>query len=142
MITAKQAMGNPELMIKYKDRFKNIEIFLHPWYHVFMKYPYLYREFSDRYNDMYEWTIAFALGQDPTLVSDLKDYLHKIDKKSVDWLLENCPELSLCMKHRDNPDKIETAHYILFPHKLNNLNNEEKREMGKKVIEFLKEEKA
>ena len=169
MITAKHALKNPGLMIKHKDDLKGVEIFNLPWYRVFEKHPYLYREFSDRFDEMDWLDIAYALRSDPTLVLDLKnqisglsgreishavrnnpalvlflkDYLYKINGREVDfWLSGISPELSLCIKHRNNPDKVEAAYYVLFPHKLNSLNNEEKREIGKRIIELLQEEKA
>ena len=167
MITVKQAMETPELMIKHKDDLKNERIFEDPWYWVFWKHPYLYREFSDRFDKMDGWDVAYALRDDPTLISDLKDYLHKMDradishalrdnptlipyfkdylhkiqKKDVGWVLLECPELFLCLKHKDNPDKAEAAYYITFPHRLDDLNKEEKREMVKRIIELLREEK-
>jgi hypothetical protein len=148
MITVGQAMENPELVIKHKDKFKNIKLFEEPWYVVFQKYPYLYREFPDKFNEMIGSDIACAVGYDPTMILDLKEYLHKMGiwdamgRRDIDWVMDHRPEMSLCMKYREYPDKVEAAYYITFPHELNNLNNEEKREMGKKVIEFLKEEKA
>ena len=167
MITVKQVLVNPEVMIKHKDNLKNIQIFLPPWYGVFRQYPYLYREFSDRFDEMDWLDIACALRDDPTLISDLKNhlcnldgwgvfhavrcdptltlifkyYLHKMGGLASEWLEDHCPELSLCIKHKDDPDKVEAAYYVLFPHKLDDLNNEEKREAGKKIIELLREEK-
>ena len=167
MITSGQAMKNPELMIKYKDRFKNVGIFKDPWRWVFHRHPYLYREFSDRFDEMGGPVVACALRDDPTLISDLKNhlcnldgwgvfhavrcdptltlifkyYLHKMGGLASEWLEDHCPELSLCIKYRDDPDKVEAAYYVLFPHKLDDLNNEEKREAGKKIIELLREEK-
>ena len=167
MIDWKEAGENPELMIKHKDDLKDVEIFNFPWYLVFHKYPYLYREFSDRFDEIDGWNISRALMNDPTLISDLKDYLHKMDRMDIsltlrevpalvlglkeylhkmdrwttDHMLENCPELSLCIKYGDDPDKLEAAYYITFPHKLDNLNKEEKREMSKRIMELLREEK-
>jgi hypothetical protein len=167
MITPKEAMESPELMIKHKDMFKNIKIFRYPWHDVFHRHPHLYREFSDRFDEMTRAGIYIALRDDPTLVSDLKDhlhiligidiasavrevpalvlglknYLHKIDEEHLNWLSDYLPGLSLCLKYKDDPDKVEAAYYIGHPHKLDNLNKEEKREIGKKIIEFLKEEK-
>ena len=168
MITVKQAMENPELMIKHRDKFKNIEIFKDPWYIVFWKHPYLYREFPDRFDEMDGWDVSRALMMDPTLISDLKDYLykmdrmdiaytlrdaptlvlvlkdylHKMDRWTTDYLLEGRPGLSLCLKYRYDPDKLEAAYYVGYPHELINLNNEEKREMSKRIMELLREEKA
>ena len=168
MISWKEALENPELMINHKDDIKDEKIFDFPWYKIFHKYPYLYREFSDRFDEMGGWDVSRALRSDPTLISDLKDYLHKMDggavgwvvrevpalvpdlkeylhkpsKIIVDWLMRFRPELSLCMKYRDNPDKVEAACYVLFPHRLDDLNKEEKREMAKRIIELLKEEKV
>ena len=168
MITVKQALKNPELMIKYKDRFKNIKVFKNPWLWVFINHPHLYREFSDRFDEMDGVGVTFALRDDPTLAPDLKDYLykmsgtdiaatlgdtptlvldfkdhlHKIERWNVVGLLEVHPKLSLCMKYRDHPDKIEALHYVGHPHESDNLNKEEKREMGKKIIELLQEEKT
>jgi tRNA-dihydrouridine synthase len=142
MITAKQAMENPELMIKHKASLKDEEIFEEPWCDVFQKYPYLYREFSDRFDEMDGMDIACALGDDPTLVLDLKNHLHKMSEEHLNWVLYPHPKLSLCMKYREYPDKAEAAYYITFPHELDNLNDEEKREMSKKIMELLGEEKA
>ena len=168
MITAKQVLKNPGLIIKYKDMFKNVEIFKEPWYWVFEKHPYLYREFSDRLDEVGNWDIRDALGHDPTLaldfkdhlhkldmtdishavrdapalVLDFKDYLHKLDKIYVSWLLRECPELSLCIKYKDDPNKVEAAYYITFPHELINMNKEEKREMSKRIMELLREERV
>jgi hypothetical protein len=142
MITAKQARETPELMIKHKEDLKNIKIFEVPWYRVFWRYPYLYREFSDRFDEMVGWDVSRALTNDPTLVLDLKNYLHKMDKIDIDWVLEDRPEMSLCMKYRDDVDRIDAAYYITFPHELDGLDKEEKRKMGKKIIEFLREEKT
>ena len=141
MITWKEALENPELMIKYKDDLKDVKIFDPPWYLVFEGYPCLYREFSDRFDEMDGEDVSYALRDDPTLVSDLKEYLYKIERWSVTWLLRRCPELSLCIKYRDYPDKAEAAYYVLFPHELDNLNKKEKREIGKRIMEFLGEEK-
>ena len=167
MIAWEKACKDPELMIKHKDDLKDVEIFGDPWYRVFEKYPYLYREFSDRFDEMFGWDIYHALMNDPTLISDLKDYLHKMDGADVGWVvrddptlildlkdylhkmerwdvvgvLEIHPELSLCIKYRDYPDKAEAAYYVLFPHELDNLNKKEKREMGKRIIDILREEK-
>jgi hypothetical protein len=138
MFTWKEARENPELMIKYKDDLKDVEIFKDPWTWVFINHPHLYREFLDRAEEMGEWEIHNALFTDPTLVLDLKEYLYRLDEEHANW---NLTEVSLCLKHRDNPDKFEAAYYITFPYKLDNLNNEEKREMGKRIIELLKEEK-
>ena len=142
MLSIKQAMENPELMIKYKDRFKNVEIFLHPWYVVFRKHPYLYREFSDRFDEMDGSDIACALRDDPTLVLDLRDYLHKIGGEDIKWLSWNCPEMSLCMEYRGDLDKVEAAYYITFPRKLDDLNNKEKRKILKKTLGLLRGEKV
>ena len=168
MITVKQAMENPELMIKYKEYLKNVEIFKEPWYDVFWKHPYLYREFSDRFDEMGGEDIYCALVDDPTLISDLKDYLHKmgglgvacvlrdaptlildlknqlhkIERWSATWLLRRCPKLSLCLKYLNDPDKVEAAYYIGYPHKLDDLNKEEKREMSERIMELLREEKV
>ena len=168
MITWKEAYENPELMIKYKDDLKDVGIFKNPWYAIFRRHPYLYREFSDRFDEMGGWDIRIALGRDPTLVLDLKnhlykldrvdmslilrevpalaldlkDYLHKLNETDDSWLSDYLPGLSLCLKYRDYPDRAEVAYYVGYPHELNNLNKEEKREMGKRIIEFLKEEKA
>ena len=167
MITYNEALENPELMIKYKDDLKNIEIFGGPWYWVFWKHPYLYREFLYRCDEMSSVDISCALKYDPTLVSDLEDYLHKMgginiayalkhsptltpdlknylykmDKTDSGWLLGFCPELSLCIKYKDDPNRIGAACYVTFPHKLDNLNKEEKREMSKRIMELLREEK-
>ena len=167
MIAVNHALKNPGLMIKHKDDLKDVEIFGYPWYHVFERHPYLYREFSDRFDEMSEWNIFRALTNDPTLILNLKDYLHKmgetdtsltlreapaltpgmeeylhkIDGWAMGHLLGSHPELSLCIKHRNNPDKVEAAYYITFPHELNNINKEEKREMSKRIIELLREEK-
>ena len=141
MITVKQAMEDPELMIKYKEELKDIEIFKDPWYAIFRRHPYLYREFSDRFDETDGWDVSCALRDDPAMILDLKNHLHKMDRFDTYWLSTNCPNLSLCMKHIDNPDKIETAYYIGYPHELNNLNKEERRKMGKKIIEFLRGEK-
>ena len=169
MIAVNHALKNPGLMIKHKDDLKDVEIFGYPWRSVFSKYPYLYREFSDRFDDMHYMNIAYVLGDDPTLFLELKnrisrmcgreishtvrnspalvlvlkDYLYKMRGSDIDlWLSGVSPELSLCIKHRNNPDKVEAAYYVLFPHKLNGLDKEEKREMGKRIIELLREEKA
>ena len=168
MITPEEAYENPELMIKYKDDLKDINIFRHPWYAIFRRYPYLYREFSDRFDELGGVGVSFALMNDLTLISDLKDYLHKmcgwdisnvvrngpilildlrdylhkLDDMEADWLLKGRPEVSLCLKHRNNPDKVEAAYYVPFPRKLDGLDNEEKREMSERIIELLKEEKA
>ena len=168
MITAKQAMENPGLMIRYKEYLKNVEIFRYSWYDVFQKYPYLYREFSYRFDEMDEIDVAFALINDPTLVSDLKNHLHnlsgwgvshavkavpalvldlknhlhKIRGSDINWLGGHRPELSLCMKYREYPDKAEAAYYIGYPHKLDGLGKEEKREMSERILELLKEEKT
>ena len=142
MITAKQAMENPELMIKHKASLKNIKIFKEPWYGVFQKYPYLYREFSDRVDETGGWDISCALRDNPTMILDLKDHLYKLDKMNVGWILYYHPELSLCMKYRNDLDKFEAAYYILFPNKLDDLNREEKREMSKRIMEILREEKV
>ena len=167
MITVKQAMENPELMIKHRDKFKNIEIFKDPWYIVFWKHPYLYREFPDRFDEMDGWDVSRALMMDPTLISDLKDYLHKMcgreishivrngptlildlknhlykmSRQDIDFWLDDSPELSLCIKHKDDPDKVEAAYYILFPDRLISTNKEEKREIAKRIMEILREEK-
>jgi hypothetical protein len=142
MITPGEARENPELMIKYKEDLKNIKIFEAPWYRVFWRYPYLYREFPDRFDEMDGTDISHALRDDPTLVLDLKNYLHKMDKIDIDWVLEDRPEMSLCMKYRDDVDRIDTAYYIGYPHKLDGLDKEEKREILKKTMEFLQEEKT
>ena len=142
MITWEEAYKNPELMIKHKNDLRDEMIFGSPWSKVFEKYPYLYREFSDRFNELGGVGIACALINDPTLVLDLKDYLYnKMSREIVSWVLRYHPKLSLCLEYRDNVDEVEAAYYITFPHKLNNLNNEEKREMGKRIIELLKEER-
>jgi hypothetical protein len=141
VITWREAYENPELMIKYKDYLIDEKIFMGTWSQVFHRYPYLYREFSDRFYEMRGVDIAHALRDDPTLVSDLKNHLHKIHKTSINWALSHRPELSLCMKYRDNPDMAEAAYYIGYPHELDDLNKEEKREMSKRIIELLKEEK-
>ena len=141
MITRDEALKNPELMIKHKDDLKDEEIFKNPWYWAFDRYPYLYREFSDRFDEMDGWDISCALVDDSTLVLDLKNHLHKINEEHLLWLSKHRPELSLCMKYCNNPDKAEAAYYVLFPHKLNNLNKEEKRKILKKTMEFLQEEK-
>ena len=168
MITPKEAMENPELMIKHKDDLKDVEIFKYPsWYRVFEKYPYLYREFSDRFDEMDGEYMYCALVDDPTLISDLKEYLHKMSGEYVslalredpamilyfkdylhkmgymdeDWLVDDRPEMFLCIKYKDNPDKAEAAYYIGYPHKLDDLNDEEEREMGKRITELLEEEK-
>jgi hypothetical protein len=138
MITYNEALENPELMIKYKDDLKNINIFRYPWRSVFSKHTYLYRKFSDRFDEMHGWAIAYALRRDPTLVLDLKNHLHKIHKLNVSWVLQRRPELSLCLKYRGDPDKVEAAYYVGYPHELDNLNNEEKREILKRIIELLK----
>ena len=109
---------------------------------VFRRYPYLYREFSDRFDEMDGIDIACALEHDPALVLGLKDHLHKIGRWDVKWLLEFLPEMSLCMKYRGDPDKAEAAYYITFLHKLDDLNKEEKRKILKKTLEILREEKA
>ena len=140
MITWEEAFENPELMIKYKDKFKNVEIFSYPWYEVFRQYPYLYREFSDRFDELGWLDIACALRDDFTLVLDLKKYLHKMSEEYIGLVVDYRPEMSLCMKYREYPDKVEAAYYITFPHEVNNLNNEEKREILKKTMELLKEE--
>ena len=167
MITHNEALENPELMIKYKDDLKDVEIFEYPWYGIFRIHPHLYREFSDRFDEMTRAGIYIALRDDPTLVSDLKDYLHKLtganiscalihnptlildlkdylhkmDGWDVGWVLRCHPEMSLYLKYKDDPDKLEAAYYIAFPHKLDDLNKEEKREISKKIIEFLGKEK-
>ena len=167
MISWKEASKDPELMIKYKDDLKNEVIFREPWHVVFWEHPHLYREFSDRFNEMNGWAITCALGRDPTLISDLKDYLpkmgsldithtlrdtptlildfkdylHKMDWMDMMWLLKVHPKLFLCVKYKDNPDKVEAAYYIGHSHELNNLNKKEKREMGKRIMEILKKEK-
>ena len=167
MIEWEEALENPELMIKYKDMFKNTKIFDPPWYEVFEEHPYLYREFSDRFDEMSGWDLACALREDPTLISDLKEYLHKMDGWGVaralrggptlvldlknhlykmniwdiDWLLRGCPELSLCIKYRGSLNGVEVAYYITFPHKLGDLDKEEKRKMSKRIMEILKREK-
>jgi len=167
MIDWKEALENPELMIKYKDDLKDIKIFDPPWYLVFEGHPCLYREFSDRFDEMDGEDVSYALRDDPTLALDLKDYLykmdgwgvaralratpilvpdfkeylHKMDNFDADGVLEIHPELSLCIKYRDYPDKAEAAYYVLFPHELDNLNKKEKREMGKRIMEILKKEK-
>ena len=168
MITWEEACENPEWMIKHKNDLKNIKIFGYPWYRIFRQYPYLYREFSDRFDEMGGEDIYCALVDDPTLISDLKDYLHKmgglgvacvlrdaptlildlknqlhkIERWSATWLLRRCPKLSLCLKYLNDPDKVEAAYYIGYPHKLDDLNNEERREMGKRIMELLREEKV
>ena len=142
MITAKQATGNPELMIKYKDRLKNIKIFEDPWRWVFINHPHLYREFSDRYDEMNSIDIYIVLEYDSTLVLDLKNHLHKVNEDHFGWILLHDPELCLCMKYCNNPNKVEAAYYITFPHRLDDLNKEEKREMAKRIIDILREEKA
>ena len=171
MFIWEEALKNPEIMIKHKDDLKGVEIFLPPWHAIFSRYPYLYREFSDRFDEMDGVSVTFALLADPTLTSDLKDHLHKMSGEDVAaatlrkgptlilglkdhlhklgdlgiaWLEDHRlhPELSLYLKYKDDPDKIEAAYYVTFPHELDNLNKEEKRKMGKKIIEFLKEEKA
>ena len=142
MITVKQVLVNPEVMIKHKDNLKNIQIFLPPWYGVFRQYPYLYREFSDRFDEMDWLDIACALRDDPTLISDLKNHLCNLNGWDIKWLLERCPKLSLCMRYRGDPNKVEAAYYVGYPHELNNLNKEEKREMSKRIMEFLRGEKA
>ena len=167
MITPEEARKNPELMIKYKDDLKNIKIFKHPWYWVFEKHPYLYREFSNRFDEMDGWDISHALRATPALIPDFKDYLHKmggadvshivrggpilvLDLKNhlhkmggadIGRLLRRRPELSLCIKYKDDPDKAEASYYVAYPHELNNLNKEEKREMSKRIMELLREEK-
>ena len=167
MITPEEALENPELMIRYKEDLKNIKFFKSPWYDIFRKHPYLYREFSDRFDEMGAVDVAFALRDDPTLVLDLKDHLHKMAGWDIsralrdnpvlvlgfkdhlysmstfdaNGVLETHPELSLCMKYRDYPDKIEAAYYIGYPHKLDDLNKEEKREILKKTLGLLWGEK-
>ena len=167
VISWREALENPELMIKHKDDIKDEVIFKEPWHSVFSKYPYLYRKFSDRFDDMHGWAIACALMKDPTLVSDLKDYLHKMDRTdisltlgdnptlipdlrdyihkmsgpAIDHLLGRRPELSLCLKYRYDPNRVEAAYYITFPHRLGNPNKEEKREIAKRIMEILREEK-
>ena len=167
MITPEEVYENPELMIKYKDDLKEVKIFKDPWRDVFHKHPYLYREFSDRFDEMdrvgvacailddptlilelkdhlYKLTgknISYVLKHDPTLVLGLKNYLHKIDEVGVDWLLYFHPNLSLYLKYRDDVDKIEAAYYIRYSQELDDLNKEEKREISKKIIEFLGKEK-
>jgi hypothetical protein len=168
MITWEEARENPELMIKHKDNLKNERIFEAPWYAIFWRHPYLFREFSDRFDEMGGRDISRALTNDPTLVLDIKDYLHKMgesdvacalvytpalvlelrdylhkmDRWTIGRLLGSHPELSLCIKYKDDPDKLEAAYYITFPHKLDNLNKEEKREMSKRIMELLREEKV
>ena len=168
MITWEEAYENPELMIKHKDNLKNERIFDYPWYPIFHEYLYLYREFSDRFDEMGGRDIACALINDPTLMSDLKDYLdrmngadiatalehdptlvldlkeylHKMNGWDVKWLVEFLPEMSLCMKYRGDPNKAEAAYYIGYPHKLDDLNKEEKREMSERIMELLREEKV
>ena len=141
MITPGDAFENPELMIKHKDDIKDEAIFDIPWCWVFWKHPYLYGEFSDRFDETARVDIYLALRENPRLVLDFKYYLHKINRWDIAGLMEKHPELSLCLKHKDNPDKIGAAYYILFPDKLNNLNKEEKREMSKRIMELLREEK-
>jgi hypothetical protein len=142
MITWEEACENPEWMIKHKNDLKNIKIFGYPWYRIFRQYPYLYREFSDRFNELSGMEVAYALRLDPTLVLDLKEYLHRINGGYFSWVLGVPPKLSLCMKYKDDPDKFEAAYYITFPYELNNLNKEEKREMGKKITGLLEGEKT
>ena len=168
MITWAEAGENPELMIKHKDDLKDVKLFREPWHVVFSKYPHLYREFSDRFDEMNGWAVACALMKDPTLVLDLKNYLHKMGRVDLvsalrevpalapgmkeylhkmewadtKWLLKIHPKLSLCIKYKDNPDKIEAAYYIGYPHKLDGLGKEEKREMSERILELLKEEKT
>ena len=141
MITWEEAFENPELMIKYKDDLKDVEIFRDPWYAVFHRHPYLYREFSDRFDEMNEMDTAYAVRDDPTLVLDLKNLLRKVSGGYFKWVLQRRPELSLCMKYKDDMDKLEAVYYITFPHELDDLNNEEKREILKKIMELLREEK-
>ena len=142
MISWEKACEEPELMITHKDDLKNEAIFKEPWYGVFRKNPHLYREFSDRFDEMDGIDIACALRDDPTLTPDLKNQLHKMDRIDIGWLLGFCPEMSLCMKYKGDPDKFEAAYYVLFPHQLDSLNKEEKREMSKRIMELLGEEKA
>ena len=168
MITWKEAFENPELMIKYKEELKDEAIFTRPWCWVFWEYPYLYREFSDRFDKMDGVTIANAVRDDPTLVSDLKDYLHKLNQFNIVYILRDVPalalglknqlhkihkapadrlsgfrpDLSLCLKYRDDVDKIEAAYYIGHPHELDDLNKEEKREILKKTLGLLRGEKT
>jgi hypothetical protein len=167
MITPGEAHKNPELMIKYKDDLKDIRIFDHPWYSIFWRHPYLFREFPDRFDELGGWTISYVLEHDPALVLGLKEYLHRMSEWDIaytlrkgpalilglkdhlhileevhsNWVLQHRPEVSLCLKHRNNPDKIEAAYYVAYPHELDNLNKEEKREMSERIIELLKEEK-
>ena len=141
-ITWEEAYENPELMIKYKDYLTDEKIFRYPWFQVFRKHPYLYREFSDRFYERNGWAVAYALGGDPALVLDLKNHLHKIHKTDISWVLYHHPKLSLCLKYRDDVDRIDAAYYIGYPHELDGLDKEEKREMGKRIIELLREEKA
>ena len=168
MIDWEEALENPEWMIKYKDYLIDEKIFKDPWCDVFYQYPYLYREFSYRFDEMDGIDIACAIFEDltmiselkehlhkltkdgiahlvehiPSLILDLRDYLHKMSEEYVDWLLRRRPELSLCIKYKDDPNKVEAAYYITFPHELINMNKEEKREMGKRIIELLREEKT
>jgi hypothetical protein len=142
MITCDEALKNPELMIKYKEDLKNIKIFRDPWYRVFWRYPYLYREFSDRFDEMVGWDVHNALIDDPTLALDLRDYLYILEEAHSNWVLRHHPELSLCLKYKDHPDRAEVAYYVGYPHALDNLDKEEKREMSKRIIELLREEKT
>ena len=142
MIDWEEALENPELMIKHKEDLKNIELFREPWHKIFSRYPYLYREFSDRFNEMGGVGAAYVLVNDPSLVLDLKNRLHNIYSETAGWVAGWRPELSLCLKYKDNPDKAEAAYYIGYPHELDNLNKEERREMSKRIIEILREEKT
>ena len=142
MINWKEVSENPEVMIKHKEDLKNERIFRDPWYHVFDRHPYLYREFSDRFDEMDGTDVAYALRDDPTLVLDLKNLLHKVSGGYFKWVLYLRPELSLCIKYKDDPDKVEAAYYIGYPHKLDDLNKEEKREMSERIMELLREEKV
>jgi hypothetical protein len=139
MITPKEAMESPELMIKHKEDLKDERIFDLPWYRVFEKHPYLYREFSDRFDEMWGWDVHVALNSDPTLILDLKEYLYKPSRFNSKWTAHCPPELSLCIKYKDDVDKFEAAYYITFPYKLDGLDKEERREMSKRIIELLKE---
>ena len=141
MITWEEVLENLELRIKQEEDPVGKRMFGHPWYHVFRNHPHLYREFSDRFDEMDGNDIAFALRDDLTLVLDLKEYLYRLDGRELGWLLKYLPEISLCLKYKDNPDKAEAAYYILFPHELDDLNKEEKRKIGRRIIELLKEEK-
>ena len=104
--------------------------------------PTLVSDLKNHLHVLSGWEISRAVRDIPALILGLKNHLHRLSVGYFNWVLRRHPELSLCIKYWEDVDKVEAAYYIGYPHELDNLNKEEKREMSKKIMELLREEKA